>query len=415
METLTYFAHNTTKVMKGLFGDTEEQTTYQIERTESKIKSLNNVLLRMESPSEGFWGKLFAPDEKARERIQGLIDQQEAKLEELKAKQAEAMALKPSGRAVAESEGPDSANYAKRLAEKSKFEASLAQLTLSRISAEEQVAISVEQVNALDAEKIVAIRQERDAKLQQLDAQRALQEIATDEELNLRKTEISARADAEIAKFQEEADDRRIQSLKRFAEYNKNTMVGFSAQMKVSAAEASASMHNFVNLAKLTTNSFKSNFTQAMKDVGDGTKSATEAMKGMFLGMIADIAESYGAMYIQLGIATFNPIQLAAGGALVAIASFLRSQAKSSSGGLGVSSGGGMAASGPVVPVIPGQTIGETMNAMPSLPPQAQRQVSINIMGHYFETPETRRMLVDMIRQEGDASQFTIQQIGQGA
>jgi hypothetical protein len=44
-----------------------------------------------------------------------------------------------------------------------------------------------------------------------------------------------------------------------------------------------------------------------------------------------------------------------------------------------------------------------------------KRNVVVNIHGNYLETPESRRYLLEMIRQESDATGFTYNQIGYGA
>jgi hypothetical protein len=75
----------------------------------------------------------------------------------------------------------------------------------------------------------------------------------------------------------------------------------------------------------------------------------------------------------------------------------------SSSGG---GSGGGMAP-GPAA----GGTIGSDMSR-PNLEAQKGKTVTLQVMGHYFETAETQRTLMNMIRSETDATTFQYQQIG---
>jgi hypothetical protein len=415
MASLADFAKGAAQVFAGEFGTVEQQTDYQIQRTESRIKSLTDRLSKMDAPPEGFWGKLFAPNEKAKARIQSLLDESQAKLEELKARREQMVEDKGAAAPGAPAIEDDSGRNAKRLAEKSKFEASLQELTLQRIKSEEEVATSVAQINTEQDEKIIATRQLRDAKLRELDAQRALQEIATDEELNLKKQELTARTDAEIVKIQEETDQKRIESLRRFAEYNKSTMAGFTGSMRAASAQAAADMQNFSKLGSQFTNAFAHNATSAFKAIGDGSKSAADAMGGFMLGTVADMAEAYGSELLLSGLWPPNPLALGAGAALITLSGFLRSKAGGSSAGLGAQAAASSVSGATTVPSMDTGAAQPVM-AAPSLPASAaKREVQVNIMGHYFETPETRRMLVDMLRQESDSTQFTIAQIGQGA
>jgi hypothetical protein len=412
MKSVEEFAKSVSHVLIGNFGNVEQQTDYQIRRTQEKIKGLTDNLSKIGAPSSGFWSKLFAPTEKDRARIQKALDEQETKLEELKSKREQLTEEKESSAPEkTQAIEDDSSKYAKRLAEKSKFEVSLQELTLQRIKSEEEVATSVDQINVAQGEKIVAMRELRDAKLRELDAQRALQEIATDEELNLKKEELNARTNAEIVKVQEETDQKRIESLRRFADYNKSTMAGFTGSMRAASAQATSDMQNFSKLGSQFTQSFAHNATGAFKAIGDGSKSASQAMTGFMLGTVADMAEAYGSELLLSGLWPPNPLALGAGAALMTLSGFLRSKAGGSSAGLGAQA---TASSVSGVSTVPSVESGIAQPAIPSLPAQ-KREVQVNIMGHYFETPETRRMLVDMLRQESDATQFTFSQIGQGA
>lgn len=412
LSSLSSWAKGAADVFAGHFGSIEDQTKYRIKNVTEELARAQAVLAANEKSREsgGFFASLLNP--KDLDATRKNIAMLSAELENLKAQQEKAEAAKPQ--AVTEAAKPDSGALARRLEERSKFEASLQEMTLARIKSEEEVATTIEQVDMAAGEKIVALRELRDARLGQLNAQRALQEIATDEELELKKAQVVAQTDAEIIRSQQAVDDARIASLRRFAEYNKNTMAGFAASVKATSAQATADIGNFSKMGQQFTTAFSSNASRAFKALGDGSKSASEAMGSFLLGTVADMAEAYGNQLLLTGLWPPNPLALAAGGALVALSGLLRSKAGGTSAGLGAQAAVGATYGTQTVPTAGGEIA--PVPAAPSLPAQAaQKSVAVNIMGHYFETAETRRVLTDLIRQESDATQFTIQQIGQGA
>jgi hypothetical protein len=143
------------------------------------------------------------------------------------------------------------------------------------------------------------------------------------------------------------------------------------------------------------------NIAGAFRDIGSGAKTGAKAMEDVVKGMVGTMADAYGRLLIETGLWPVNPVALAAGAALLALAGAMGGS--SSSGG---GSGGGMAP-GPAA----GGTIGSDMSR-PNLEAQKGKTVTLQVMGHYFETAETQRTLMNMIRSETDATTFQYQQIG---
>lgn len=152
------------------------------------------------------------------------------------------------------------------------------------------------------------------------------------------------------------------------------------------------------------------------KAIGKGGKEAAKAMKAAFLGMLADRAEASGQLKIAEGIFPPNPGLLAAGAGLLALGGILRGAAGDGGGsGIGGAGGGGAGGSSAL-----GGGYGTTeapTAQRPDVAPAAlpRRQVTIAIQGNYFETEQTRRSLMEMIRQETDATSFAYTTISQGA
>jgi len=139
------------------------------------------------------------------------------------------------------------------------------------------------------------------------------------------------------------------------------------------------------------------NLGQAFKDIGSGAKDAGQAMSDAMAGAIGDMAENQGQLMIAAGLWPFNPLVLAGGAALMALAGALKGKGGGSSG---VSGGGGMA---PSTVSSPAPNIAQT---------EKGKSVTLQIMGHYMETEQTQRTIMEMIRKESDATDFKYQQIG---
>lgn len=164
------------------------------------------------------------------------------------------------------------------------------------------------------------------------------------------------------------------------------------------------------------------------KDIGTAT---ADALKGVFLGMLGDRAIAEGSILLLSSIWPPNPLGLGAGAGLLALGGALKSMAGSS--GAPSTSGGSPSvqatASGSAPKLEPissaavetQSTQAEANNQMadasmatPQMESQqkVQRTVSVNIAGNYLETDQTKRMLMDLMRQESDATGFNYNQIG---
>lgn len=211
-----------------------------------------------------------------------------------------------------------------------------------------------------------------------------------------------------MTELDKEESQAKTKSMDNYAAHSKTVLQGITREFKVQGTQANAELNNMQNLGKISFSSMKSNASDAFKAIGSGSKSLGDAMKGFMFGAIADTAEAQGQYLLASGTGTFNPVQIAEGGALIALASALRSQAGSTSHsvtGGGGSSGGasvpGSADSGPVA---------GTPTATTQVP---QKTVTVQIQGHYFETDQARATIMDMVRQAGDFTDFQYKQIGQ--
>ena len=159
---------------------------------------------------------------------------------------------------------------------------------------------------------------------------------------------------------------------------------------------------------EITFNSFKTRSVEAFKAMGDGSKSGADAVKGFMLGSLGDIAMEYGTFHLINGAATYNFVEVAEGGALIALGAALQSMGSSSgSSSSSASSGGGGGGAGPAGISDPGSP------ATPAPQAAQTKSLTVAISGNIFETDQTRTRMMDMIRQAGDFTDFNLKQIGQ--
>lgn len=153
---------------------------------------------------------------------------------------------------------------------------------------------------------------------------------------------------------------------------------------------------------------------QAFTAIGEGSKSASDIAKGFFFGMIGDVAKAKGEYMVLDAFDTFPAVkvpELAAGAGLIALGSFLSSQAGSSSvGGMPSSSGGGSGGMSSVASSV-GDSTGTTSaaNASQVTP---QKTFTLNVHGNVWGSQETAMQVVDMFRKAADATDYKYNQIG---
>lgn len=295
----------------------------------------------------------------------------------------------------------------KRTAQQAKFHADLITLRLQRNKAELEAVETEKQAETLREQEIVLIREQANARMAEIDAQAALGETITRGQAAEMRVQIAAEAEARIRAIQRDAVDAQIADLERVAQAQQNTAQGFGAGFKAAAASAGRDMGNFAKLGQQAFTAFHKHASSSLMALGEGTKSASEIMRGFMFGALADIAQAQGQILLAQGF-TGNFAAAAAGAALLVLAGFLRSMAQTTpkvpEGGTygGTVSGGGYTSS-----------LNENRPELQEQKPR--REVTIQIMGHYFDTEGSRRALMEMIRQETDATDFRYVQIGQGA
>jgi hypothetical protein len=398
------------------FGDDTSKAKIQTDALKLELQKLNEDLLKLEK-REGLMAKIL-PEDVTAGAIEKVKAQIAAKNEELAASQladAKRVELEQSTQSVlTEVSGLETA---KRQEISSRFAQSLEQMRLTRITAEQDTATSIEAIDRLAAEQKKALLDELFAKEEQLRAQVQLGTM-TQDQLEMQLVELQRTRAAEVSRIDQDLQNKRIKALENFAQVSRNTAEGFAAGFTAAAARASQNVGNFAVVGQQAFAAFQNNAASALMDLGSGSKNAAEAMKGFFLGALADIAQAQGTIMLAN---IYNPASVAAGAALLVLAGLLRSMAQSSKSGAG---GGGIGAAAPITGAAAGgATTGvgasSIMSADETRPElteaKKQRQVNVIVQGSYFETEQTRRQLLEMIRAETDATGFSYVQIPTGA
>lgn len=239
--------------------------------------------------------------------------------------------------------------------------------------------------------KIEEIRADNDMRL----FERVAKEKAIEEELQLKLREMA-----------QETAELKIKALEKHLSKSTSVGDGIARAATLMSARAQKETLDFGKRGEAALNSFGKHGVDALLAIGDGSKTAGEAMKGFMFGAIADIAQAEGQLMFGRSIWPPQPQGIAGGMALIALAGFLRGQAK------GASSGGGAPSMGSVgSPEAPGMgPMGP--EEKPTGEPVKQKSVTLQIMGSYYETEQTKQRLLEMIRESTDATDFKYVQIG---
>lgn len=203
--------------------------------------------------------------------------------------------------------------------------------------------------------------------------------------------------DEETERNKERLDKAGIASSQSFGE-------GFSRAAGQASKNAQKDLKDFGKQGTAVFGSLTKSISSHLEKWGSGEESAAEAAKGFVADFVADTAQMYGQMIMLVGLGdpklgfTPNPQLIAAGAGLIALSGLVRGMAKR-----GGSSVGGGAGGGGDMGSLSTREADKTDLDEKAV---SKRSVNITVEGNYFETEDTKRKLVDMIRQEGDATDF---------
>lgn len=352
------------------------------------------------------------------EQMKGLETQLELKKKELENQLALNGALEEEERKKASArkgdkilEGGDkdgNVDNQKKLDQESKYNMELLKLAEQRVKGDMEIETNADEYRLLQIQQRNNMIAQMDATIAETRRQGELGDTITKQQANEMIIQMEAEKVARIQAIDRDMEQNTLKVYDNQVKGAKTASDGIKAAFAQGAATAGASMKNYGTQGQLVFNTLNKNAAAAFKAMGDGSKSAGDAMKGFLFSSIADVAEAKGQFLLASGIGTMNPIEIAQGGALIALSGLLRSQAgDAGGGGVGGSSGGGGGggASSPS---------SSALTEKPELLEDKKKSVTVQVMGNYFETEQTKTRMLEMIRQATDGTDFKYQQIGVG-
>lgn len=279
---------------------------------------------------------------------------------------------------------------------------------LSRLKTE---ALREELKNTEDAERAEQLygeikRQEALETQAQIDAVIAKEKehLITKQQATAELLELDRIEKEKLKRDEDELERARQQALDRYARNSENVFQGISRGAVAESNKSAAAVRNFANLGSTAFKTFSDHAATGLMAIGEGSKKTGDIMKQFMFGSLADIAEAEGRMLLASGL--INPLNMAAGAALLVLAGVLRSQAGGASSDLGSGGGGGGGDYGAAsTPQPASATAATTAN---------NKSVNLIIQGHMLTDDRTARWIVDQVRAAADATDFKVQSIGGG-
>ena len=209
-----------------------------------------------------------------------------------------------------------------------------------------------------------------------------------------------------LIKDERELDQMRSKALDNYLHHSESVAQGISRAFEVSGKKMEIQMNDFSAHGTIVAGAFQSHMLTAFKEIGEGSKSATDIMKEAFFGMIGDVAAKEGeAMFLESF--KFWPAwpnaQTAAGLALTTLGGAMGaiSSGGASSGGIG---GGSPSTGSTGTDTAAGSAL--SSNSSQTMP---QKTTNLVINGPILGDAGTARWLTNQIRAASDSQAFTIQ------
>ena len=383
------------------FGEGSEKSAAKIEelsriiqQEQKAIDSVNknsmNLTKETQEAQLDFWSKRQEQHKKELEAL--------TKAEEKKNPEAKSTTTKGADT------GPDP-DLEKRREENAKFNEDLAKMEQERNKAQQQSTEDLDQFEALHREESLLEWQQYYSKKETIETSHDLTREQKDQEIE----QLAMIHNAKLLSMDEGLAKKREAVMQRQVAHSKTAFQGIGNAAKLMSKQATADLNNFGLQGKRVMESYKTHSVNAFLAVGAGQANVGEAMRDVAFNMIADELQARGEGMLLEGLWPPNPIELGAGGGLVALSGLLRSKTTSGGGG-GISGGGGGGGSASLQSGIGVESEVATTNVAANAAPK--KSVSINVAGSYFETEQTKRSIVQMIQDSSDATDFSFRQIG---
>ena len=370
------------------------------ESQKAKVE-LKNIKLQIDNVKQGIWEMKKASregeiiDTKMLARAEKGLAELENKANKLK----ETLAKKPIEEKTGAGKNGDP-NFDKKAEEKEqqKFEQALLDMRKSRIENEIKLSKNADQTEKLRHVQLELLDKEYELKKKKIEEEY----LKGSKQRNLMEVELAKQKTEKIKALKEEEKNDSANADKNMVASGELSAKTYAAAWRKAAREQTGDMKLSAALMQKSIQSFQGAAVNAFKAMGEGGKSASQIAKEAVLGMIGEMATASGEFMMADAFKTFpavNVIEFAAGGALVALGSALGASAKGKSSP--DSGGGGGAAS-----------MGSDMStSATSADTSKKKSVSLVVHGSLYQTRETSRALIDMMKDELDVTDYKFSQV----
>lgn len=414
------------------FGDEATKAAGNIKILENEIKSTQQTIDILESRKGTFLGKFFSNSTSVQmTELKGKLVDYQSQLDKIKSSQEELSEVEAEASLKRQgNSSKDIKDETIHLQNAIKFNSELIKLDQEYYTAKATTVQSYEEIEKnINAQNLEAAKQHA-AALEKIDKDKNLTQEQRDALMNA--TEKTYQEN--LMTLERQNDVLRQKMLTNYVNNSKSAFEGISRAFQAETTNAKMQLTNFgaigeevyKNLKNESVSAFEAMGASMAQNVDIGT-AAANALKSIVLGTIGDEAEARGEVLLAASIWPPNPLGLAAGAGLLTLGGALKALSGSSSssiptasttsGGATTGVSGGATSYGPITAdssAATAATTGSSADQLSMANAQAnpQRAVNINIAGNYLDTAATQRQLMDLLRQETDATSYSYNKIG---
>jgi len=376
-----------TNVFQAAFGNPADQAKAKIIELDRTIKSLNDEMARLQAGGQAFGATSV-------ESLQKQITGFNKIRNDLLSQGGVGEQFGPEAPAAASGKGAigeDAVNKNQLLKNEVEFRKQINQIRLQSIEQGLKLAATDEELDK--AQKDRAVQKEEALALRKQEIKN--NDILSEQQKRLMIEELETQHQFMLLEIERSAENERIAMLQTRLEMSRSFDEQVAVSAELQSMRVSQAWNRAGGLGGKSVDAFGKRSVNAFKQMGEGSKSASEALSGAALGMVSDVAGAYGQMLMLTSIWPPNPAAFIAGAALVALSGALGAKA----GGAGQTAGGGG-----------GGGMGGDFGG-PSFTQESvkSKEVTINIEGNYFESEQTKLAIVEAVRSSSDATDFTVQ------
>lgn len=303
------------------------------------------------------------------------------------------------------SEAPkDKADQQKVFEQRTQFEASMLKLREQRLKSQQDLAQTDAEVTRNMDEQQAIMAGEHANQLDKLKNDYEVKGVITKQQYNEQKELMEQEHLLKMQQMNDNYDQQRLQAIDNYEKHATSASNGFARGFMGSSRKAAIEVQQFSKMGAKAFDTVHARASDAFVAMGEGSAETGDLMRGFLFGSLADIAEAQGRLL--LASVLVNPLNGVAGAALLVLSGVLRAQAKGSKGAGGGGGGGGGGGDSS-----PGESYSGTENR-PDAKAQEKKAVNINFAGSYYETDQSRQRIAEIVRDNTDATDFSIKQIG---